>query len=136
MKNLILTIGLVVATIVGTQAQTKGDWYVGAGDISNVSWTEWAVAPTVGYGFTDNLMVGLSISQADSTADMELDLHARYFHKGFFAYAAVNGFDTETLSLGVGRMFTITKNVFVDPRIVYNTEDKTTNLGLGFGLRF
>jgi len=49
MKNLILTIGLVVATIVGTQAQTKGDWYVGAGDISNVSWTEWAVAPTVGY---------------------------------------------------------------------------------------
>jgi len=26
--------------------------------------------------------------------------------------------------------------VFVDPRIVYNTEDKTTNLGLGFGLRF
>ena len=136
MRNLILTIALICGITFASEAQTKGDWYVGAGDISNVSWTEWAVAPTVGYGFTDNLMVGLSISQADSTVDMELDLHARYFHKGFFAYAAVNGFDTETLSLGVGRMFTITKNVFVEPRIVYNTEDKTTNLGLGFGLRF
>jgi len=136
MRNLILTIALICGITFASEAQTKGDWYVGTGDISNVSWTEWAVAPTVGYGFTDNLMVGLSISQADSTVDMELDLHARYFHKGFFAYAAVNGFDTETLSLGVGRMFTITKNVFVDPRIVYNTEDKTTNLGLGFGLRF
>ena len=136
MRNLILTIALICGITFASEAQTKGDWYVGAGDISNVSWTEWAVAPTVGYGFTDNLMVGLSISQADSTVDMELDLHARYFHKGFFFFFSVNGFDTETLSLGVGRMFTITKNVFVDPRIVYNTEDKTTNLGLGFGLRF
>tara|TARA_R110002012_G_scaffold283634_2_gene474057 strand:+ start:1354 stop:1764 length:411 start_codon:yes stop_codon:yes gene_type:complete len=136
MKNLILTIALILATIVASDAQTKGDWYVGAGDISNVSWTEWAVSPTVGYGINDNLMVGLAVSQMDSTVDMEIDLHARYFWKGYFAYASTNGFDTETLSLGVGRMFTIHKNVFVDPRIVYNTEDKTTNLGLGFGLRF
>ena len=105
MRNLILTIALICGITFASEAQTKGDWYVGAGDISNVSWTEWAVAPTVGYGFTDNLMVGLSISQADSTVDMELDLHARYFHKGFFAYAAVNGFDTETLSLGVNQLF-------------------------------
>jgi len=136
MRKLILTLALCVATIVATQAQTKGDWYVGTGDIANVAWTDWAVAPTVGYGVYDNLMVGLSISQADSTVDMSYDLHARYFVKGYFVYAATSGLDTETLSLGVGRMFTITKNVFVDPRIVYNTEDKTTNLGLGFGLRF
>ena len=134
MRKLIIL--LAVAFTFTANAQEKGDWYVGTGDIANVAWTDWAISPSVGYGFTDNLMVGMSLSQADSTVDMELDLHARYFHKGFFAYAAVNGFDTETLSLGVGRMFTITKNVFVDPRIVYNTEDKTTNLGLGFGLRF
>ena len=136
MKKLILTLALCVATIVGTQAQTKGDWYVGTGDISNVSWTDWAVSPTVGYGVTDNLMIGLSVSQLDSTVDMSYDLHARYYFKGYFAYAATSGLDTETLSLGVGRMFTIHKGVYVDPKIVYNTGDKTTNLTLGFGLKF
>ena len=136
MKNLILTIALIFATIVASDAQTKGDWYIGASDISNVSWTDWAVSPTVGYGVTDNLMIGLSVSQLDSTVDMSYDLHARYYFKGYFAYAATSGLDTETLSLGVGRMFTIHKGVYVDPKIVYNTGEKTTNLTLGFGLKF
>jgi len=136
MKKSILTLVLAFVTIVATQAQTKGDWYVGTGDISNVSWTDWAVSPTVGYGVTDNLMVGLSVSQLDSTVDMSYDLHARYYFKGYFAYAATSGLDTETLSLGVGRMFTIHKGVYVDPKIVYNTGAKTTNLTLGFGLKF
>lgn len=136
MKKIILTLALVVATIVGTQAQTNGDWYVGTGDVSNKAWTDWAVSPTVGYGVTDNLMVGLSVSQLDSTVDMTYDLHARYFVKGYFVYAATSGLNTETLSLGLGKMFTIHKGVYVDPKIVYNTEDKTTNLTLGFGLKF
>ena len=136
MKKTILTLVLAFATIVATQAQTKGDWYVGTGDIANVAWTDWAVSPTVGYGVMDNLMVGLSVSQLDSTVDMTYDLHARYYMKGYFIYAATSGLDTETLSLGVGRMFTIHKGVYVDPKIVYNTGDKTTNLTLGFGLKF
>ena len=136
MKKLILTLALVVATIVSTQAQTKGDWYVGTGDVANVAWTEWSVSPTVGYGVTDKLMVGLSVSQVDSTVDMSYDLHARYFYKGYFAYASTEGLDTETLSLGVGKMFTLRNNIYVDPKIVYNTGAKTTNLTLGFGFKF
>ena len=136
MKKIILTLALVVATIVGTQAQTNGDWYVGTGDVSNKAWTDWAVSPTVGYGVTDNLMVGLSVSQLDATVDMTYDLHARYFVKGYFVYVATSGLNTETLSLGLGKMFTIHKGVYVDPKIVYNTVDKTTNLTLGFGLKF
>ena len=136
MKKIILTLALCVATIVGTQAQTKGDWYVGTGDVANTAWTEWAVAPTVGYGITDNLMVGLSVSQADSTVDMTYDLHARWYTRGYFVYAATSGLDTETLSLGVGKLFTLRNNIYVDPKIVYNTGDKTTNLTLGFGFKF
>jgi hypothetical protein len=136
MKKIILTLALVVATLVGTQAQTKGDWYVGTGDIANTAWTDWAVAPTVGYGITDNLMVGLSVSQADSTVDMTYDLHARWYTRGYFVYAATSGLDTETLSLGVGKMFTLRNNIYVDPKIVYNTGEKTTNLTLGFGFTF
>lgn len=136
MKKIILTLALVVATVVGTQAQNKGDWYVGTGDVANTAWTEWAVAPTVGYGVTDNLMVGLSVSQADSTVDMTYDLHARYFWNGYFAYASTEGLDTETLSLGVGKLFTLRNNIYVDPKIVYNTGEKTTNLTLGFGFKF
>ena len=136
MKKMILTLALVVATIVGTQAQTNGDWYVGTGDVSNKAWTDWAVSPTVGYGVTDNLMVGLSVSQLDATVDMTYDLHARYFVKGYFVYAATSELNTETLSLGLGKMFTIHKGIYIDPKIVYNTKDKTTNLTLGFGLKF
>ena len=84
----------------------------------------------------DNLMVGASVSQADSTADMEMDFHARYFVKGYFAYLATDGLSTEGMSIGAGKMFTLRNNIYVDPKIVYNTGDKTTNLTLGFGFRF
>ena len=136
MRNIILSVVLACATILGTQAQTKGDWYVGTGDVANIAWTDWAVSPTVGYGVMDNLMVGLSVSQADSTGDMEMDFHARYFMKGYFVYVATDGLSTENMNIGAGKMFTLRGNIFVDPKIVYNMEEKTTNLTLGFGLKF
>jgi len=134
MRKLIIL--LAVAFTFTANAQEKGDWYVGTGDIANVAWTDWAISPSVGYGFTDNLMVGMSLSQADSTVDMSFDIDARYFFKGYFAYAAVEDFDIDLLKVGVGKMFTITKGVFVDPKVVYDTSNKTTNLTLGFGLKF
>ena len=135
MRKLILTFVLACG-IFAANAQTKGDWYVGSGDIANVAWTEWSVSPTIGYGLTEELMIGASVNQADSTVDMDIDFHARYFWKGYFAYASTEGLDTETLCLGVGKLFTIHKGVYVDPKIVYNTGEKTTNLTLGFGLKF
>ena len=131
---LILTLGLGLA--LGVNAQEKGDFYVGTGDISNTAWTEWSVNPTVGYGVTDNLMIGLNISQADSTVDQVIDVHARYFVRGYFVYASAPNLDTDMLSLGLGKMFTIHKGIFVDPKVVYNTGEKTTNLMLGVGLKF
>tara|TARA_Y100001938_G_C7885252_1_gene327039 strand:+ start:80 stop:487 length:408 start_codon:yes stop_codon:yes gene_type:complete len=135
MKNLILAGLFSLGTLCGF-AQTTGDWYVGTGDIANTAWTDWAVAPTVGYGVMDNLMVGVSVSQADSTVDMNLDFHARYFMNGYFAYVATDGLSTDNMVLGAGKMFTFHKSVYVDPKIVYDMGAKTTNLTLGFGLKF
>jgi len=136
MKKIVLTMFLSALIVLGANAQAKGDWYVGTGDVANTAWTEWAVSPNVGYGLTDNLMIGLNLSQADSTVDMEFDIHARYFMKGYFVYASTNGLNADGMKLGMGKMFTICKNVYVDPKVVYNTTEKTTNLGLGFGLKF
>ena len=136
MRNIILTMVLACATIFSSQAQTKGDWYVGTGDIANVAWTDWSVAPTVGYGVMDNLMVGLSVAQADSASDMEYDLHARYYMSNMFVYVATNGASTDGIKYGVGKMFTLRNGIYVDPKIVYDSGDKTTNLTLGFGLKF
>ena len=136
MNKLILTLVLALVTIVTTQAQSTGDWYVGTGDVANVAWTELSVSPTIGYGVMDNLMIGASVSQADSTADMAVDFHARYFVKGYFAYLATNGLSTDGMVIGAGKLFTLRKNIYVDPKIVYNTGEKTTNLTLGFGFRF
>ena len=135
MKNLILTLALVFGFTVAN-AQEKGDWYVGTGDIANVAWTDWSISPTIGYGVMDNLMIGCSVSQADSSADMDIDFHARYFWNGYFGYLATDGFSTDGMLLGAGKMFTLRSNVYVDPKVVYNSGDKTTNLQIGFGLKF
>ena len=132
-----MSFALAVLCTVSVNAQNvKGDWYVGTGDIANVAWTEWSVAPTVGYAIADKLMVGMDVSQADSSAEMVLDVHARYFYKGYFGYVSAPNLDTDKLSVGVGKMFCFRKGVYIDPKVVYNTSEKTTNLMLGVGLKF
>ena len=138
---MILTLALSLLVAVGVNAQNaKGDWYVGTGDIANVAWTEWSIAPTLGYGVSDKFMVGVNLSQADSASDMVLDLHARYFMtlggQDMYLYGSAPDVDTDNLSLGLGKMFTFHKNVYVDPKLVYNVGEKTTNLMLGVGLKF
>ena len=61
MRKLILSLTLGLAVAFGVNAQEKGDWYIGTGDIANTAWTEWSVSPTVGYGIMDNLMIGASV---------------------------------------------------------------------------
>ena len=136
MKKIVMSLALSVLFVLGVNAQNQSDIYIGAGDIANKAWTEWSIAPTVGYGITDNLMVGLNVSQADSTADMALDVHARYFLNGYFVYAETTGLDTDNFKVGVGKMFNFRKGVFVDPKVVYDMTEKTTNLSLGVGLKF
>ena len=136
MKKIVLTLFLSTLFVLGVNGQEKGDWYVGTGDIANKAWTEWSVAPTVGYGLTDNFMVGLNVSQADSTADMNFDIHARYFWRGYFVYLETEGLNTDNLNYGLGKMFTFHNKVYVDPKVVYNATQKTTNLMLGVGLKF
>ena len=143
---MIFTLAVGLLTAVGANAQdaksTKGDWYVGTGNIANTAWTDWSVSPTLGYGVTDNLMVGLDLSQ-QSDADLSMGLHARYFlsvaGEDLFIYAAstdVLNLDTPSLNIGVGKFFTFHKGVYVDPKIVFDLNEKTTNLQLGFGLKF
>ena len=136
MNKIILSLALSVLCVLGVNAQSAGDWYIGTGDVANKAWTEWSLSPTVGYGVTDDLMVGVNISQADSTVDVSYDLHARYYVRGYFVYATTDGLNTEALKVGVGRMFGIHKGIYVDPKVVYDTQSKTTNLTLGLGLYF
>ena len=136
MKNVLMSFAIAVLCIANVNAQEKGDWYVGTGDIANTAWTEWSIAPTVGYAINDKFMVGVNVSQADSSAEMVLDAHVRYFWNGLFGYVSAPNLDTDLLTIGLGKMFTLHKGVYVDPKVVYDTNLKTTNLMLGFGLKF
>jgi len=137
MKNVLMSFALAALCTVSVNAQNvKGDWYVGTGDIANVAWTEWSVAPSVGYAINDNLAVGVNLSQTDSIADMVIDLDARYFWKGYFVYGSMPNLDTDNLKLGFGKMFTFHKGIYVDPKIVHDMGQGTTNLMLGVGLKF
>ena len=132
-----MSFALAVLCTVSVNAQNaKGDWYVGTGDIANIAWTEWSVAPSVGYAINDNLAVGLNVSQTDSIADMVIDLDAKYFWKGYFVYGSMPNLDTDNLKLGFGKMFTFHKGIYVDPKIVHDMGQGTTNLMLGVGLKF
>ena len=53
-----------------------------------------------------------------------------------FLYAAMPEFDTDNLSLGLGKMFTVHKSIFIEPKLVYHSGEKTTNMMLGFGMKF
>jgi hypothetical protein len=138
MKNVLMSFAIAVLCIANVNAQCcdKNTWYVGTGDIANTAWTEWSIAPTVGYALNDKLMVGVNVSQADSSAEMELDVHVRYFYNGLFGYVSAPNLDADRLSIGIGKMFTFHKVVYIDPKVVYDTNMKTTNLMLGFGLKF
>ena len=136
MKNVLMSFALAVLCAVSVNAQNQGDWYIGTGDIANTAWTEWSIAPTLGYGIADNFMVGVNVSQADSSAEMVLDAHVRYFYNGLFGYVSAPNLDTDKLTIGLGKMFTLHKGVYIDPKVVYDTNLKTTNLTLGFGLKF
>lgn len=138
MKNVLMSFAIAVLCIANVNAQCcdKNTWYVGTGDIANTAWTEWSIAPTVGYALNDKLMVGVNVSQADSSAEMELDVHARYFYNGLFGYVSAPNLDADRLLIGIGKMFTFHKVVYIDPKVVYDTNMKTTNLMLGFGLKF
>ena len=146
MKNVLMSFALAVLCTVGVNAQivektcckdnAKGTWYVGASDIANVAWTEWSLAPTVGYAINDKLAVGVNLSQVDSTADVVIDVNARYFWNGYFVYGSLPNLDADNLSVGFGKMFTLHRGVYVDPKIVYDVNQGTTNLMLGVGLKF
>ena len=134
---MIFTIALGLLMTLGVNAQNaKGDWYIGTGDSAGIAWTDWAINPTVGYAVTDNLVVGGTVAQADSTVDMNLDFNLRYFWKGYFASVDLDGLTTDGMVVGFGKMFTFRKNVFVDPKISYDIDGGTTNLGVGFGFKF
>ena len=133
---MIFTIALGLLMTLGVNAQNaKGDWYVGSGDISNVAWTDWSVSPSIGYAFTDALVGGMNISQSVDE-DINLDFSARYFWKGMFVHAGLNGLNFDEMNLGLGKMFMVRDNVYVDPCVVYNAGDETVNLTLGFGFKF
>ena len=137
MKNVLMSFALAVLCTVSINAQNaKGDWYLGTGDIANTAWTELSIAPTVGYAISDNLMVGCNVSQADSSAEMVLDAHVRYFYNGLFGYVSAPNLDADRLMIGAGKMFTFHRGIYIDPKVVYDTNLKTTNLMLGFGLKF
>ena len=132
-----MSFALAVLCTVSVNAQNaKGNWYLGTGDIANTAWTELSIAPTVGYAISDNLMVGCNVSQADSSAEMVLDAHVRYFYNGLFGYVSAPNLDADNLTIGVGKMFMFHKGIYIDPKVVYDTNLKTTNLMLGFGLKF
>ena len=134
---MIFTIALGLLMTLGVNAQNaKGDWYIGTGDIAGIAWTDWAINPTVGYAVTDNLVVGGTVAQADSTVDMNIDFNLRYFWKGYFSSVDLDGLTTDGMVVGFGKMFTFRKNVFVDPKISYDIDGGTTNLGVGFGFKF
>ena len=136
MKKLFLSLALGLLFAFGVNAQNaQGNWYVGTGDIVNVAWTDWAISPTIGYAITDDIVLGGSVSQV-AEEDMDLDFNVKYFFKGYFVDVNLDGFSTEGMVFGIGKMFTFHKCCYVAPVFNYDYDAETTNLGLGFGLKF
>ena len=136
MRKLFLSLALGLLFAFGVNAQNaKGNWYVGTGNISDVAWTDWAISPTIGYAVTDNLVLGGSVSHATGE-NMDLDFNVRYFFSEYFANVSLDGFSTDGMIFGIGKMFTLNNGVYMAPSFDYDYDAETFNLGIGFGLKF
>ena len=136
MKKLFLSLALGLLFAFGVNAQNaKGNWYVGTGDIANVAWTDWAVSPSIGYAVTDNIVLGGSVSHV-AGEDMDLDFNVKYFFGDYFADMNLDGFSTEGMVFGIGKMFVLDGGTFIAPSFNYDYDAETVNLGLGIGFKF
>ena len=119
MKKLFLSLALGLLFAFGVNAQNaQGNWYVGTGDVANVAWTDWAISPTIGYAVTDNLVLGGSVSHV-AGEDMDLDFNVKYFFGGYFADVNLDGFSTDGMVFGIGKMFDFHKGTYVAPVFNY-----------------
>ena len=67
---------------------------------------------------------------------MDLDFNVKYFFSGYFADVNLDGFSTDGMVFGIGKMFDFHKGMYIAPSFNYDYDAETLNLGLGFGLKF
>jgi hypothetical protein len=144
MRKLLSLILVVFATSFAT-AQSAGDWYMGTGSDATTNWSDWSLNANVGYGIADDWMGGMSYSRSNDGADMAVDLYCRHFFKGLYAQGSVSMNTDGNAGVGValGKMFMWGEHLYLDPHLAYNAgglngtiSNRSTNLGLGLGVRF
>jgi hypothetical protein len=67
---------------------------------------------------------------------MDLDFNVKYFFSGYFVDVNLDGFSTDGMVFGIGKMFDFHKGMYIAPVFNYAYDAETFNLGLGFGLKF
>ena len=60
----------------------------------------------------------------------------KYFFSGYFVDVNLDGFSTDGMVFGIGKMFDFHKGCYIAPVFNYAYDAETFNLGLGFGLKF
>ena len=85
----------------------------------------------------NNIVIGCSTdSIIYSTSTIAVGGYS-YTSGNLKGYVALNDFDFDQTKVGVGKMFVFKNDmIFVDPKIVYDLGAETTNLQIGFGLKF
>lgn len=142
MKNLILTFGLVCATLFASaQSFMAVTTYTAAEEGADWEMSSLLDAVGIGYAMNDTWTVGLVTAGTDTAGDANYDIWARYNLNGGF-YASLQAPTEETvdnLSIGLGYSVAVWKGLCVEPNYTMNVSEDdagerngTFSLGLSY----
>ena len=132
MKNLILTLAILVSSFAGFSQQEQGTAQVSALNVSGASID--VASPSITYYVYDNVGFTLGVANLE-----DINIGARYYISGnSFAFASY-GSSSQSADIGVGKTYGWGDHVQIEPRLnVTNisSDDRNLNLSVHLNLVF
>ena len=130
MKNLILTLAILMSSLMVFSQQEKGTTQVSALNVSAEGATINISSPSITYYCYENIGFSLGIANIE-----DITIGARYYVEGNNFVAASYGTSSESVDLGVGKTYNWGDHVQIEPRLTFsNILDDARDLGLAIHL--
>ena len=134
MKNLILTLAILVSTLIGFSQQEKGTAQVSALNVTSEAATVNISSPSITYYVYDNVGFTLGVANFE-----DINIGARYYISGnSFAFASY-GTSSESADIGLGKTYGWGDHVQIEPRLTFTNisgDDRNLNLSVHLNLVF
>ena len=134
MKNLILTLAILVSTLIGFSQQEKGTAQVSALNVTSEAATVNISSPSITYYVYDNVGFTLGVANLE-----DVNIGAKYYVKeNNYAFAGY-GTNSQTIDIGLGKTYNWGEHVQIEPKLTLSdvlNDSRDLSLGVHLNLVF